>query len=68
MMPYDYYEYLKKRHESDKYQETTDLVREHLWNEAMDFNMSNNWLEIENKIRIHLYLFLRYQQQIYKYS
>ena len=59
-MPYDYYELLKKQIESDEYIETTDLVRENIWNESFEFKLSKEWLIIEDLIKIRLYLYLRY--------
>ena len=54
-MPYDYYEYFKKQKESDEYVETTELIRQKLWSEAIQFRMSLEWLEIEKRILIRLY-------------
>lgn len=59
-MPYDYYEILKKLRDPEEYMETTDIVREKLWNESINFKISQEWLKIEDKIRIKLYPYLRY--------
>ena len=59
-MPYDYYELLKKQHENNEYEETTELVRKNLWSESINFRQSINWLNIEDKIFIKFYYFLRY--------
>ena len=59
-MPYDYYEYLKEQNESDKYTETTDLVRKSLWSETINFRQSRDWLNMQDKILIRLYRKLRY--------
>lgn len=59
-MPYDYYEYLKKQRDSDEYIEINDIVRQNIWSESIDFKTGQKWLKIEDKIRIILYLYLRY--------
>ena len=59
-MAYDYYEYLKKQRENDDFTEVTDIVRQKIWGESIDFEISQAWLKIEDKIRIRLYYYLRY--------
>ena len=59
-MPYDYYEYLKKQRENDSFTQITDTVRQKMWNESINFKISQEWLKIEDKIRIKLYITLRY--------
>ena len=59
-MTYDYYEYLKKARNSDEYIEIEDIVRKNIWSDSIDFKISEQWRTIEEKIRINLYLFLRY--------
>ncbi|WP_458454315.1 hypothetical protein [Methanobrevibacter sp.] len=59
-MPYDYYEFLKKQRDSDEYSEITDVVRQKIWSDSISFKISQEWLKIEDKIRIKLYLYLRY--------
>ena len=59
-MPYDYYEYLKKQRENEQYKETSELVRQNLWSETINFKLSQEWLDIEDKILIMLYQLLRY--------
>ena len=59
-MPYDYYEYLKKQRENDSFTQITDTVRQKIWSESINFKISQEWLKIEDKIRIKLYLTLRY--------
>lgn len=59
-MPYDYYEYLKKQRDGEEYTETSELVRQNLWNETIDFKLSQEWIHIEDKILIRLYWRLRY--------
>ena len=59
-MPYDYYDYMKKQRDSDEYIETSDLVRQNFWSESFNFNLSNVWLRIEDRILIRLYRYLRY--------
>ena len=58
-MPYDYYEYLKKQRENDDFTQVTDIVRQKIWSESIGFKISQEWLKIEDKIRIKMYLFLR---------
>ena len=58
-MPYDYYEYLKKQRDSEEYTETSELVRQNLWNETIDFRLLQEWICVEDKILISLYLLLR---------
>ena len=59
-MPYDYHEYLKKQRENDDFTQVTDIVRQKIWSESIGFKISQEWLKIEDKIRIKMYLFLRY--------
>ena len=59
-MPYDYYDLLKKQRESEQYTETSDLVRQNLWNESINFKLSQRWIRMEDKILIRLYRKLRY--------
>lgn len=59
-MPYDYYEYLKKQRENEQYRETSELVRQNLWSETINFKVSQDWIAIEDRILIRLYLLLRY--------
>ncbi|WP_405295080.1 hypothetical protein [Methanobrevibacter sp.] len=58
-MPYDYCEYLKEQKESDEYLETTELVRQKLWSETVNFRMSQVWLGIDERILIMLHRTLR---------
>lgn len=59
-MPYDYYEYLKKQREREEYTETSELVRQKLWSETINFKLSQKWMRIEDMILVKLYLRLRY--------
>ena len=59
-MPYDYYEYLKNQRDSEQYRETAELVRQNLWSETINFKVSQDWIAIEDRILIRLYLLLRY--------
>ena len=59
-MPYDYYEYLKKQRESEEYTETSELVRQKLWSETINFKLSQKWMHIEDMILVKLYLRLTY--------
>jgi hypothetical protein len=58
-MPYDYYEYLKNMQRNEQYTETTELVRKNLWSETINFNLSLEWLKIEDMILLRLYRKLR---------
>ena len=58
-MPYDYFEILKKQNENEQYIETTELVRQNLWSETINFRQSLDWIKMEEKILIKLYNFLR---------
>ncbi|MBE6502586.1 MAG: hypothetical protein E7Z79_09150 [Methanobrevibacter thaueri] len=58
-MPYDYYEYLKKQRDSEEYTETSELVRQNIWSETIDFRLLQEWTCVEDKILISLYLLLR---------
>lgn len=59
-MPLDYYEYLKKQNENEQYTESSELVRQNFWSETINFKLSREWMHIEDKILIRLYLRLRY--------
>ena len=54
-MPYDYYEYFKKQRENNIFIETSELVRQNLWSETINFRLSNEWISIEDKLLIKLY-------------
>ncbi|MEE1336237.1 hypothetical protein [Methanobrevibacter sp.] len=59
-MPYDYYEYLKKLRDNEEYSEAAELVRQNLWSETINFKLSQEWLDIEDRMLIMLYQCLRY--------
>lgn len=59
-MPYDYYEILKEQRDSKEYTEISDVIRQNVWNDSIDFQMSLEWMKTEDKIRNRLYLLLRY--------
>jgi len=59
-MPYDYYDQLKEQRDSEEYTEISDVIRKNVWNDSIDFQKSLEWMEVEDKIRIRLYLLLRY--------
>lgn len=59
-MPYDYYDLLKEQRDGEEYTETSDVIRKNVWNDSIDFQKSLEWMETEDKIRIRLYLMLRY--------
>ena len=59
-MPYDYYDYLTEQRNDEKFTEISEKIRQNLWNDSFDFRLSQKWLKIEDKIRIKLYLLLRY--------
>ena len=60
IMPYDYDEYLKKQRDDKQYTESAALVIQILWSETINFKLSQEWLDIEDRILIMLYLRLRY--------
>ena len=59
-MPYDYYEYLKKLRDNEEYSEAAELVRQNMWSETINFKLSQEWLDIEDRMLIMLYQCLRY--------
>ena len=59
-MPYDYYEYFTKQRNNKIFTEISEKIRQNLWNDSFDVKLSQKWLKIEDKIRIKLYLNLRY--------
>ncbi len=59
-MPYDYYDYFKKQSKNRNFTPIDETVKEKIWNDSVDFNMVQKWMKIEDKIRIELYLILRY--------
>lgn len=59
-MPYDHYEYFKKQIEHEEYNEIIEIVRQEIWSDSIDFKIMLNWVNIEDKVRNRLFLFLRY--------
>ena len=59
-MPYDHYEYLKKQIKHEEYNEIIEIVRQEIWSDSIDFKIMLNWVNIEDKVRNRLFLFLRY--------
>ncbi len=59
-MPYDHYEYFKKQIEHEEYNEIIEIVRQEIWSDSIDFKIMLNWVDIEDKVRNRLFLFLRY--------
>ena len=59
-MPYDYYEYFTTQRNNKIFTEISEKIRHNLWNDSFDVRLSQKWLKIEDKIRIKLYLNLRY--------
>lgn len=47
-MPYDYYEILKQLRDNDEYTEVSDIVRQKIWNETIDFKIFENWIKNRN--------------------
>ena len=58
-MPYDYYDYFKSQSQNEEYSETTDKVKEKIWNETINFRLSQEWIIMEEKLLMDLYLLLR---------
>lgn len=59
-MPYDYYDYFKKENSNENYLETTEIVRQKIWNETINFKKSQEWMNMEDKLLIKLYRRLKY--------
>ena len=59
-MPYDYYDYFIQQRNRDEFTEITEKIRQNVWSDSVDFKLSQNWLNIEDVIRINLFMLLRY--------
>ena len=59
-MPYDYYEYFIKERNNEIFTEIYEKIRQNHWSDSFDFNLSLEWLKIEDIIKIKLYYSLRY--------
>ncbi len=58
-MPYDYYDYFTKQRQNKIFTETTELVRQNLWNETINFRLSQRWIIMEDILFNRLYRRLR---------
>ena len=59
-MPNDLYDKNKKKKSNPLFIEVSNIVRDNVWAESIDFVMSQNWLKTEDKLFIELYHLLRY--------
>ncbi len=59
-MPYDLYDHFMKEKSNPLFIEVSNIVRDNVWDESIDFVMSQNWLKTEDKLFIELYHLLRY--------
>ena len=59
-MPYDLYDHFMKEKSNPLFIEVSNIVRDNVWDESIDFVMSQNWLKTEDKLFIELYYLLRY--------
>jgi hypothetical protein len=59
-MPYDYYDFFTKQRNDENFIETSELVRQNLWSETINFRLTQRWMKIEDKILLKLYRNLRY--------
>lgn len=59
-MPYDFYDYFIEKRSSPIFTPAEDVVRQKFWRESIDMIKAEEWLEMEEKIRMDLYYFLRY--------
>ena len=59
-MPNDLYDLFMKEKSNPLFIEVSNIVRDNVWVESIDFVMSQNWLKTEDKLFIELYYLLRY--------
>ena len=51
-MPYDLYDHFMKEKSNPLFSEISDIIRDEIWAESIDFVMSQNWLKTEDKLFI----------------
>ena len=51
-MPYDLYDHFMKEKSNPLFREISDIIRDEIWAESIDFVMSQNWLKTEDKLFI----------------
>ena len=59
-MPNDLYDHFMKEKSNPLFTEISNIVRDKIWHESIDFDISQKWLKTEDKIFIQLYYLLRY--------
>ena len=59
-MPYDYYDYFKKQQQNKIFTDVTEIVRQNIWSETINFRQSQQWIAMEDKLFNELYNNLRY--------
>jgi len=59
-MPYDLYDHFMKEKNNPLFIEVSNIIKDNVWAESIDFVMSQKWLKTEDKIFIELYCLLRY--------
>ena len=59
-MPHDLYDQFIKEKSNPEFIEISNIVRDKLWYESIDFVMSQKWLKTEDKLLLELYYLLRY--------
>ncbi len=50
-MPYDYYDYFIKQRNNPVFTEVSNIVRQKIWRESFDVVTSQEWEDIEDKVR-----------------
>ena len=59
-MSNDLYDHFMKEKSNPLFTEISNIVRDKIWHESIDFDISQKWLKTEDKIFIQLYYLLRY--------
>ena len=59
-MPNDLYDQFIKEKSNPLFIEVSNIVRDNVWAESIDFVMSQNWLKTEDNLFIELYSLFRY--------
>lgn len=59
-MPNDLYDQFMKEKSNPLFIEVSNIVRDNVWAESIDFVMSQKLLKTEDKLFIELYYILRY--------
>lgn len=59
-MPNDLYDNFLKERDRPIFSEITNKVRQKIWCDSINFIISQNWMNTEDRIFIELYYYLRY--------